>query len=205
MVDTMPQIYYNGAYVGGFEAFDKLIKPTYNYNKLKEISKVLTNNLNKIIDYNFYPIPQTRTSNMRHRPIGIGVQGLANVFYAMRVSFDSDAAKTINKNIFETIYYGSLEASMELSRGRQMIIMKALEDVFESTDKDEKYNQIKSKLNCTEEELDKIFTSGRYAGSYLTFEGSPASRGELQFDLWHTDSNPKHNLKYDWDKLKMMI
>jgi len=205
VVDTMPQIYYNGSYVGGFEAFDKLIKPTYNYNKLKEISKVLTNNLNKIIDYNFYPIPQTWKSNMRHRPIGIGVQGLANVFYAMGVSFDSDTAKTINKNIFETIYYGALEASMELSRSRQMLIMKALEEVFESTDKDEKYNHIRSKINCTDEELDKIFTSGRYAGSYLTFEGSPASRGELQFDLWHTNSNPKHNLKYDWDKLKMMI
>ena len=136
LVDTMPQIYYNGAYVGGFEAFDRLIKPTYNYKKLKEITKVLTNNLNKIIDYNFYPIPQTTTSNMRHRPIGIGVQGLANVFYAMGVSFDSDAAKTINKNIFETIYYGSLEASMELSMSRQMLIMKALENINDETDKE---------------------------------------------------------------------
>ena len=143
---------------------------------------------------------------MRHRPIGIGVQGLANVFYAMGVSFDSDSAKTINKNIFETIYYGALEVSMELSRERQMIIMNALEGVDDSTDKDKKYDQIRNKLNCTDdEELDKIFTSGRYPGSYLTFEGSPASRGELQFDLWHTDSKPNHNLKYDWEKLKIMI
>ena len=88
---------------------------------------------------------------------------------------------------------------------RQMLIMKALEEVSDSTDKDKKYNHIRSKINCTDEELDKIFTSRRYSGSYLTFEGSPASRGELQFDLWHTDSEPKHNLKYDWEKLKMMI
>ena len=157
VVDTMPQIYYNGAYVGGFDKFDRLIKPTYNYKKLKEITKVLTYNLNKIIDYNFYPIPETKTSNMRHRPIGIGVQGLANVFYEMGVSFDSDAAKEINKNIFETIYYGALESSMELSMRH---------------------------------------------GPYETFNGSPASKGLLQFDLWDT---PKHNMKYDWDKLKMLI
>jgi ribonucleoside-diphosphate reductase alpha chain len=94
---------------------------------------------------------------MRHRPIGIGVQGLANVFYEMGVSFDSDAAKEINKNIFETIYYGALESSMELSRRD---------------------------------------------GPYETFIGSPASKGLLQFDLWDT---PKHNMKYDWDKLKMLI
>ena len=116
LVETMPQIYYGSEYVGGFAEFDKFIKPTYNYNKLGTISKILTLNLNKIIDYNYYPTPETKKSNMRHRPIGIGVQGLANVFYEMGVSFDSDEAKSINKSIFECIYYNSLEESMKLSK-----------------------------------------------------------------------------------------
>ena len=158
LVETMPQIYYGSEYVGGFTEFDKFIKPTYNYNKLGTISKILTLNLNKIIDYNYYPTPETKKSNMRHRPIGIGVQGLANVFYEMGVSFDSDEAKSINKSIFECIYYNSLEESMKLSK--------------------------------------------QY-GSYETFDGSPASQGLLQFDLW--DNVPNHNLKYDWDKLKENI
>ena len=116
LTDTMPQIYYDNDYVGGFKEFDKFIKPTYNYNKLGEISKILTQNLNNIIDYNFYPTPETKRSNMRHRPIGIGIQGLANVFYEMGVPFDSNEAKVINKNIFECIYYHALEKSMEISK-----------------------------------------------------------------------------------------
>ena len=161
LVESMPQIYYDGAYVGGFDAFERLIKPRYNYRKLGEITKVLTQNLNNIIDYNFYPTPETKRSNMRHRPIGIGVQGLANVFYEMGISFDSPEAREVNKNIFECIYYHALEKSMEISR---------------------------------------------VEGPYETFRGSPASRGILQFDMWHTNgSGVKHNMKYNWDKLKMMI
>ena len=116
LTDTMPQIYYDNDYVGGFKEFDKFIKPTYNYNKLGEISKILTQNLNNIIDHNFYPTPETKRSNMRHRPIGIGIQGLANVFYEMGIPFDSNEAKVINKNIFECIYYHALEKSMEISK-----------------------------------------------------------------------------------------
>merc|ERR1711962_1856056 len=83
----------------------------FDFQKLKEVAKVATKNLNKIIEVNFYPVEEARRSNMRHRPIGIGVQGLADAFILMRFPFDSPEAKKLNKQIFETIYYGAMEAS----------------------------------------------------------------------------------------------
>uniref|UniRef100_A0A2A4IZ66 Ribonucleoside-diphosphate reductase n=1 Tax=Heliothis virescens TaxID=7102 RepID=A0A2A4IZ66_HELVI len=88
---------------------------TYNFNKLKEVTKTITQNLNKIIDVNYYPVPEAKKSNMRHRPIGIGVQGLADAFVLMRIPYESEAAIKLNQQIFETIYYGALEASCELA------------------------------------------------------------------------------------------
>ncbi|EGD80976.1 Rrm1 protein [Salpingoeca rosetta] len=88
---------------------------TFDYKKLHEVTKVLTRNLNKIIDINYYPVPEARKSNMRHRPIGIGVQGLADAFILMRLPFDSDEAREVNRKIFETIYHGALEASTEIA------------------------------------------------------------------------------------------
>ena len=73
--------------------------------------EVLVNNLNKVIDVNYYPVPETKLSNERHRPIGIGVQGLIDVYYKMKMPFDSDEAKNLNKEIFETMYYGAMLAS----------------------------------------------------------------------------------------------
>ena len=87
----------------------------FDYEKLHEVTKIVTYNLNKIIDVNYYPTEKTKKSNMRHRPIGIGVQGLADVFIMMGVPFHSDLAKEINKNIFETIYHAALESSCELA------------------------------------------------------------------------------------------
>jgi ribonucleoside-diphosphate reductase alpha subunit len=89
--------------------------PSYNFEKLHEISKIVTNNLNKVIDVNFYPTEKTHTSNMRHRPIGIGVQGLADTFIQMGYTFESEEAKILNKHIFETIYHGALERSCEIA------------------------------------------------------------------------------------------
>ncbi|XP_075250148.1 ribonucleoside-diphosphate reductase large subunit-like isoform X2 [Convolutriloba macropyga] len=88
---------------------------TYDFEKLKFVSKVVTRNLNKIIDVNYYPVESARRSNMRHRPIGIGAQGLADAFILMRFPFDSEEARKLNRDIFETIYFGALEASCELA------------------------------------------------------------------------------------------
>jgi len=89
--------------------------PTFHYDKLHEVTKVITENLNRIIDRNYYPTEKTRRSNMRHRPIGIGIQGLADTFILMDIAFTSDAAKQVNRQIFETIYHGALERSCELA------------------------------------------------------------------------------------------
>jgi ribonucleoside-diphosphate reductase alpha subunit len=129
---------------------------TFDYQKLHEVTKTVTKNLNRVIDRNFYPVETARKSNMRHRPIGLGVQGLADVFILCRHAFDSDEAKEINARIFETMYHAALEASSELA------------------------------------EVD---------GSYETFEGSPASQGVLQFDMWEGETK----LHYDWDALKERI
>jgi ribonucleoside-diphosphate reductase alpha chain len=88
---------------------------TFDHQRLFEITYVATKNLNKIIDRNYYPIPEARKSNMRHRPIGLGVQGLADAFILMRYSFESEEAKKLNAEIFETIYYASLTASKDLA------------------------------------------------------------------------------------------
>ena len=88
----------------------------FDFEKLVDITKVITRNLNKVIDINYYPVPEARKSNMRHRPIGIGVQGLADAFVKMRMPFDSDEARQLNKDIFEAIYFGAVTASMELAQ-----------------------------------------------------------------------------------------
>ncbi len=88
----------------------------FDHQKLYEITKVITRNLNKVIDVNYYPVEEARTSNMRHRPIGLGVQGLADTFIMLRMPFDSDEARRLNEDIFETIYFGAMESSMELSQ-----------------------------------------------------------------------------------------
>lgn len=98
-------------------ALPKFIKDgRFDHQKLYEITKVVTRNLNKVIDINYYPVPEARNSNMRHRPVGIGVQGLADTFIMLRMPFESDEARGLNQDIFETIYYASMEASMELAK-----------------------------------------------------------------------------------------
>lgn len=88
---------------------------TYDFQRLYEVTKVVTKNLNRVIDVNFYPVPEAKKSNMRHRPIGIGVQGLADAFAKMRLPFECEGAMQLNKDIFETMYYAAVEASAELA------------------------------------------------------------------------------------------
>ena len=88
---------------------------TFDHEKLIEVMEILVNNLNKVIEVNYYPVPETKLSNDNHRPIGIGVQGLIDVYYKMKLAFDSDDAKQLNKEIFETMYYGAMLASYKLA------------------------------------------------------------------------------------------
>lgn len=93
-----------------------VIDGKFDHQKLYEITKVVTRNLNKVIDVNYYPVPEARNSNMKHRPIGIGVQGLADTFLLLKMAFESDEAKKLNKEIFETIYFAAMETSMEIAQ-----------------------------------------------------------------------------------------
>lgn len=135
-------------------ALPKFVKNgEFDHQRLFDVTYRVTRNLNRIIDRNYYPIPEARNSNMRHRPIGIGVQGLADAFIMMRFPFDSEEARALNRDIFETIYYASCTASKDLAKEE---------------------------------------------GPYETFEGSPASKGVLQFDMW--DVQPTK--RWEWDVLK---
>ena len=129
----------------------------YDYESLHEATKIVTKNLNKVIDKTFYPTEETKNSNKRHRPIGIGVQGLADVYAILGHSFDSEEARYINREIFETIYHAALEMSNELS---------------------EKY------------------------GPYDSYEGSPISKGILQFHMWEVEPTPLWNWDTLIDKIK---
>jgi ribonucleoside-diphosphate reductase alpha subunit len=116
--NTFPQIFIGEHKIGGFAELNNcsIFKPYYDYEHLHKITKVITANLNKVIDVNFYPTEKTRRSNMRHRPIGLGVQGLADTYALMNVPYYSKEAKIINRQIFETIYHAALEKSMELAK-----------------------------------------------------------------------------------------
>ncbi|MDC1195938.1 ribonucleoside-diphosphate reductase subunit alpha, partial [Crocinitomicaceae bacterium] len=128
----------------------------FDHDKLFEVTYQATLNLNKIIDGNFYPVEEARNSNMRHRPIGLGVQGLADAFILMGLPFESEEARALNKEVFETIYYASMTASKDLAK---------------------------------------------VDGAYESYEGSPVSKGEFQFDLWNvTPTN-----RWEWDVLKAEV
>lgn len=168
----------------------------FNYEKLHDVVKVIGENLNKIIDVNFYPTPKTKRSNFLHRPIGIGIQGLADVFIMMDIAFHSDAAKVINKMIFETIYHAALEKSNELALARKDTVLQAkkkLGDVHSLKPDDFVDGDVivAEVLNLPDE----------WGGSYSSFDGSPASKGQLQFDLWSI----KPSNRYDWAELKKSI
>lgn len=128
----------------------------YDFGKLHETVQVVTRNLNKIININYYPVPEAKKSNFRHRPIGLGVQGLADAFLALRLPFESPEARQLNIQIFETIYHAALTASCQLAK-----------------------------------EL----------GTYETYEGSPISQGQLQYDMWGVTPTDL----WDWDSLKADI
>ena len=174
---------------------------TFDFDKLHEVVMVAAKNLNKIIDINFYPLEKARRSNLRHRPIGIGVQGLADTYILMGYPFDSEEASRLNKDIFETIYHAAVEASVLIAKKRHEAVLE-LRSLKAEADKTRSHSsrieEINRYLNLNEyENID-----GDYPGAYSTFEGSPASRGQLQFDLWGVQP---HSDRYDWSSLKGML
>lgn len=131
----------------------------FNHKELFRITKRVTKNLNKVIDRNYYPVKEAENSNFRHRPVGLGVQGLADTFIQLRMPFTSDEAKKLNKDIFETLYFAALTASME---------------------------------------------EAKVDGPYESYEGSPISKGEFQYNLWGVKDEELSGL-WEWDKLRQDI
>ena len=191
---TFPQVFDGDQFIGGFHDLVKYLRSerTFDFDALQKASKIVTKNLNKIIDLNYYPVKETRKSNFLHRPIGIGVQGLADVFAMMHYPFDSPEARELNSRIFETIYLGAVEASIDLAKKRESVIKEYNE--LMSSDNTEKANILKEENNIINEEVNR----DKYLGSYSSFIGSPASKGLLQFDLW----NVEPNLTNKWNKVK---
>jgi len=192
---------------------------TFDYNRLHHITKLATENLNKIIDINFYPTEKTRRSNYLHRPIGIGVQGLADVFAKMDIPYHSDEAKHINKNIFETIYHAALEKSNEIAQERQegMAFLKQMRVFWSDATKAASHSRLYRNVGHPEKTtIDKIndyvekYQPIPYeifnlptecCGAYSTFPGSPTSQGILQFDMWGVTPSDR----YDWEVLRNNI
>ncbi len=164
----------------------------FDYEKLHYVAKVVTNNLNKIIDINFNPTEKTERSNIMHRPIGIGIQGLADTFILMDIAFHSEKAKEINKLIFETIYHASLEKSNEIAieRKTEMQHLYEIGARYEITQYAPEYKYRDHRKEKSE-----------YLGAYASFEESPASKGILQFDMWGVTPSDR----YDWTSLKESI
>lgn len=131
---------------------------TFDHFKLRDVIHQIVRNLNRVIDESFYPLEEARRSNTRNRPIGIGVQGLADVFAIMKIPFACPDAKKINREIFETMYFSALEASRDLA--------------------------IKE-------------------GKYETFEESPISKGQFQFDMW--EGKPEFSGRWDWEELRKSV
>ena len=131
----------------------------FNHQFLFDVTKRITRNLNRVIDRNYYPVKEAENSNMRHRPIGLGVQGLADAFILLRMPFTSDEAKKLNEEIFETIYFAAVTASMELAKEE---------------------------------------------GPYSTFEGSPISKGEFQYNLWNIKDEDLSG-RWDWKSLRTEV
>ena len=204
IVSSLPQIYFGEKRVGGFYDLQKTLVPKYNFEKLREITKMGVRNLNKLIDYNYYPVPETETSNRRHRPIGMGVQGLADVFARMRIPFDSQEAVDMSRNIAEHMYLAACESSMEISRRRKKFVQeyrRLLKKEDKTEEETSQMNILKKQHFIYQDEIDNLPMG--LAGAYSTFVGSPTSQGELQFDLWNV--KPSDELKEEWERLKSDI
>lgn len=145
-----------------------VVNGQFDFNKLYDSVCVLTRNLNKVIYVNDYPIESAKRSNFKHRPIGIGCQGMAELFFKLRIAFEDEAGLRLNRDIFETIYFASLSESCKIAERRA--------------------NQIKN-------------SNLKYPGAYTSFDGSPISKGILQFDMWNVQPSDRWN----WVDLRQRI
>lgn len=200
---------------------DEEDNPHFDHDLLIKVTDQTTRNLNQVVDINYYPISETKRSNMRHRPLGHGVQGLADTYIKMGYPYSSNEARVLNKEIFETLYYGTMKASADIAKERyegmkllnqlykdgKLTVKKLYNDdgefigkdiytIINETDDHTVQNLIDTlKPNEWELNMDSHF------GAYSTFVGSPLHEGKFQFDLWGVTPSDR----YDWDALRLQI
>jgi len=183
----------------------------FNYEKLREVVKQIVKNINKIIDYNYYPVKEAEYSNKKQRPEGLGIQGIGDLFAILKIPFDSNDARILNRKIFENMYYAAIECSMELARKRKKYVQEykriiklgsgTPENSTELSDEDQnRLHELKTTYFIIDDEL-KL--PNQYAGAYASFVGSPISEGKFQFDLWNVEPSPE--MKPEWDTLRADI
>jgi ribonucleotide reductase alpha subunit len=214
-------------YIGGFTELQQKCDYSFNYKKLQETVHVIVRNLNKIINVNYYPTPKTKLSNLLHRPMGIGVQGLADTFQMMDLVFTGADAAELNSKIFATIYYAAMTESCAISKRRcadmneiylayscgEIVFGNGRDDgVIELSDDDSLkslvtlHQPIRAEMEMMKRHDDSNGTviaapSSTIAGAYSSFRGSPLSKGKLQFDLWKAIPCSM----YDWDELRANV
>ena len=188
----------------GLPKFVNIETKTFDFDMLEQTTRVIVRNLNKIIDINYYPVDKCKTSNKKHRPIGIGAQGLSDVYAMLKFPFDSPEAAELNIQIFEHIYYAAVKTSVDIAEKRegQILRFKELNNMLKKdmtpVQKKER-SELEHILRLIPEELNRE----NYLGSYSTFEGSPASMGLLQYDMWGKE--PSAEMKPRFDELKERI
>jgi ribonucleoside-diphosphate reductase alpha chain len=167
----------------------------FDFQKLSNVVKMVVYNLNNIIDLNKYPVPETEKSNLRHRPLGIGVQGLSDVYMRLRLPFDSENAAKLNREIFATIYYSALEESHNIAKNIAEVYKQNPVDIYD-------------KMNVWDKNILKkrIEKQNNWLGAYSTFEDSPISQGIFQFDMWEVNPiQSAGNYLFDWEGLRNKI
>jgi ribonucleotide reductase alpha subunit len=211
---TYPQIVLNDKLIGGWSDLYYYLKGTFDFNILYNVAYNATESLNNVIDINHYPVPQAKLSNMKHRPIGLGIQGLADTLALLRIPFDSEQALELNAKIMETIYLASITASNDIAKSRYEGMNKLIlyfhkvyefapPEFYESTYiiDDDELNNLYHDLQPNKYELDKLPST--ISGAYSTFEGSPFSHGKFQFNLWSNDIKLRYPDK--WEELRKSV
>lgn len=195
--------------IGGWHELYKWTAGTFDYDQLYEVAYMATINLNRVIDINFYPVPETRRSNMKHRPIGLGIQGLADALVLLRIPFDSEEALAFNARIMETIYLAACTASNDMAKerheemteliallkGKESICPEYYDEHYQSSD--ERISVLYHQLKPTIHEIKDTITPGAYS----SFQGSPFSKGIFQFDQWNTTPLSKEK----WEALRTSV
>ena len=191
---TFPQVFINDNHIGDWSEFYKYTASTFDYDKLYKVAYTATINLDKVIDINYYPVPQAKLSNMKHRPVGLGLQGLADTLVSLRIPFDTDEAVLLNAKVMETIYIASITASNQLAYERYADMKVLCANKFDYPEfyneqmifSDTTINNLYHKLKPNKYELMKDINSTTL-GAYSSFDGSPFSKGIFQFNMWSVE------------------